>query len=124
MEFEQPKEGEDKCHIGNGDPLDGKDEPCRAKNNVYQGVRDNPLCIFPFLYNGKRYEECLVITLFDWVYLPRCPVRRRVKNGTYNSYDDTDVLFGIGDSGSYTKDYILKLNLNIANFLFRLHSWF
>jgi len=93
MEFQQPAEAGDECLIGNGDPQDGKNEPCRAKTDW--GLSDNPLCIFPYFYNGIKFEECLVTTLFDWVYIPRCPVRSIVKNGTYNSYDDTDVLFGI-----------------------------
>ena len=59
----------------------------------------NDDCIFPFIYNGVLYQECIIITIFDWVYLTRCPTRNLTSttqiNGI-NSFTTEDAIIGVG----------------------------
>merc|ERR1711962_967590 len=42
---------------------------------LYEEVESE--CIFPFYYNGRKYEECVLIEEFDFPFLVfRCPIRR------------------------------------------------
>ena len=52
---------------------------------------------FLFYFNNKLDTECVVITVFVWIYIPRCPIRNitRKFNNT-NSYTEEDALIGIG----------------------------
>jgi hypothetical protein len=103
MQFEAG-DVEEECVQGVGDPQDGDNEPCRA--TTYQDDSDlitgnltieNPVCIFPFVYNGVKYNQCIVITIFDWVYLTRCPVRNlTITTDGINSFTTEDAIFGVG----------------------------
>jgi hypothetical protein len=104
MEFPQ-REPEDECFQGSGDPSDGENKPCTAIHSPNE-------CIFPFYYNNKLYNECIVITIFNWIHLPRCPVRNiTTKINGINSYSDDNAVFGIiylntdNEDGNYGVGY-------------------
>jgi hypothetical protein len=99
---------EEECVQGVGDPLD-VDETCRATN--YQFGSDfvsgeltnvtivSNACIFPFVYNGVEYNQCIVITIFDFVYLTRCPVRNfTITANGINTFTTEDAIFNVGGS--------------------------
>ena len=59
-------------------------------------------CIFPFYYNGRLYNECILLELADFVHRVRCPTRNitRKINGinAFNSADGNRGLCGYYDS--------------------------
>lgn len=98
MDFDQTGDVDQQCVQSVGDPQDGEDKPCRATTTSAKDIFTNlePLCIFPFYYNGRLYKECVVITIFDWVYLPRCPIRNfTTKINGINSFTEEDAIFGV-----------------------------
>ena len=104
MEFVQG-DTEDECVKESGNPNDGDNKTCNAIHSPEE-------CIFPFYYNGVRYDKCIVITIFNWIHLPRCPVRNiTTKINGISSYTDNSAVFGIvflnkdSDNGSYGVGY-------------------
>ena len=104
MEFEAG-DVEEECLHGVGDPQDGDNEPCRATTFIYDDSTlwpdiltiDNPECIFPYFYNGVKFNQCIVITIFDWVYLTRCPTRNlTITTDGISSFTTEDAIFGVG----------------------------
>jgi hypothetical protein len=99
LDYEQG-EPETQCVQAAGDPDDKDKSPCKTDFNT--------TCIFPFFYNDQKYTECVLITIFDWVYLPRCPVRDiTTKKDGINSFTDADILFGISSKLSADGDSVL-----------------
>ena len=55
---------------GSGDPEDFNEEHCRSNSN------QESLCIFPFYWNGKRYDECVFLEEQEFLFpIFRCPIR-------------------------------------------------
>ena len=70
------------CQQGTGDPND-RNNPCWTTTLIRSfpppaGVQGEPerKCIFPFYYQGIKYDKCILFTELDFVYpVFRCPVR-------------------------------------------------
>ena len=78
MEFEHDGDVEEECYQGQGDKKDGEKEPCRNNpSNLKESLQTNEVeCIFPFYYNGRKYNECVLFDESDFVFpVFRCPTR-------------------------------------------------
>ena len=76
------------CYQGQGDPLDKDKKNCTTNG---WDVGSNPErsfkapCIFPFYFDGKRYDECIVSEIYGFTQVVyRCPYRNSTSkfNGT------------------------------------------
>jgi len=77
MEYESTGEVDQACNTGTGDPNDGTNT-CRSSPSNALGLREELEleCIFPFYYNGRLYEECILFNELEFVYpVFRCPIR-------------------------------------------------
>merc|ERR1712142_932179 len=78
MQYESDGPIDEACIKGSGDPQD-TDNTCRnTPSNAFDLREDIEIeCIFPFYYNGKKYNECILFNELDFVY-PRfsCPIRK------------------------------------------------
>ena len=71
MEYiDSPEKNNTECSVGSGDINDFDVEECRAFS------REEELCIFPYYWNGKLYNECTLFEEEEFL-LPvfQCPVR-------------------------------------------------
>lgn len=117
MQFEAG-DVEEECVQGVGDPQDGDNEPCRATTVQYGSdfadgntTFGNPECIFPFVYNGVKYDQCLVITIFDWVYLTRCPVRNlTITTDGISTFTTENAIFGVGGNTLNSDSEFTRVN--------------
>jgi len=84
------------CTTGSGDPLDGEKKTCRnTPADLLQCVFDNEVeCKFPFYYNGKKYDECILLQEGDLTYpIFRCPTRDiTTKIDGINSFEFTTLV--------------------------------
>jgi len=77
------------CVEGQGDPLDEEKNICRITpsglTDIFEGEKE---CIFPFIYNNQKYEECVLFDESGFVYpVFRCPTREStVKIDGISSY--------------------------------------
>ena len=106
MDYEKEKETDPKCFQGTPGSI-SKNETCLQESRLINGkeekiekCQNTPSslqeylageqdCIFPFYYNGRKYNECIVFTEAGYVYPAfRCPVRDIVtKIKGINSFD-------------------------------------
>ena len=58
------------CSEGRGDVKDFNEEQCRSNSN------EESLCIFPFYWNGRFYDECVFLEEEEFLFpVFRCPIR-------------------------------------------------
>jgi len=73
------------CTVGSGDPGDGENTCRNTLSNEFDLREEAEFkCIFPFYYNGKKYDECVLFEELGFVYpVFRCPIRKITtkKNG-------------------------------------------
>ena len=89
MDFTEIVEDDNQeCTTGNGDINDYNAETCRCN------CADERECIFPFYYNGKRFDQCSFLEEQEFLFpVFRCPTRNitRKINGT-NSFVYADLI--------------------------------
>jgi len=75
MEFEYSGDVEEECYSSQGEKEE--DEPCRnIPSNLIETFDGEVECIFPFYYNGKKFNECVLFDESDFVFpVFRCPTR-------------------------------------------------
>ena len=74
LDYDDDETLEKDCLEGQGDPNDGLNT-CRSTVSDRFDVEERE-CIFPFYYQGKRYDECILYRENDFVIpIFRCPVR-------------------------------------------------
>ena len=109
MRYESSGTRDQGCLIGSGDPDDSVNEPCRniPSNQLETFPADFGLdfeqefgqefeCKFPFFFNGKKYNECILFIEDEFLYpVFRCPIRDIVTkiNGT-NSFVSYPIVGG------------------------------
>ena len=92
------------CTTGSGDINDYNAEPCRSSS---PGEVE---CIFPFYWNGKRFDQCSFLEEQEFLFpVFQCPTRNitRKINGT-NSFIYTDIIKQV----SFFQRNIKNLNIS------------
>jgi len=65
------------CYEAQGDPQDKDQRPCTITPSIISDLTTGEAkCIFPFYYEGKKYNECVLFDEAGFVYpVFRCPTR-------------------------------------------------
>ena len=95
MVFDSSNNIDQDCFLTTGDKEDGNNKPCKTSLAVGSDGRD---CIFPFYYADKYYDACVVFTIVETAYLPRCPTYNIVtkKDGINSFAGGADPIIGQG----------------------------
>jgi len=78
MEYESTGVVDQACTTGSGDPNDDENTCRNTLSNAFD-LRETleSECIFPFYYNGRKYNECILFNELDFVYpVFSCPIRQ------------------------------------------------
>ena len=95
LEYDHDEETDPACYQGHGDPLDKDRDDCTTipSRNFDAEVP----CIFPFYYDGIKYDECILFEEPGFEYLVfKCPawnITRKMDG--INSYSSEDPTFGL-----------------------------
>merc|ERR1719153_128948 len=78
MEYSSTGAEDQTCTAGSGDTEDKKNICRNTLSNEFDLREEAEFeCIFPFYYNGKKYDECILFEELGFVYpVFRCPIRR------------------------------------------------
>ena len=119
LEYKSDGETDPACYEGQGDLLDGKKNDCTiTPSNLVDSISPNPEkpCIFPFHYNGKVYDKCVLYDEDGFVYpVFRCPIRNiTTKVNGVNSYPSLKLNEGLcpNDSEDATSDLNPDIDCN------------
>jgi hypothetical protein len=116
MDYDPPSEDDPQCTRGTAGSISQKSEcldhkklskPTEKCQNIPSNLQEFLVgeqdCIFPFYYNGKKYDHCIVFTEGDFVYPAfRCPVH----NVTTKKKDD---------NGKMINDFTIKINASATD---------
>ena len=81
MIFEESEDTDSDCIVGQGNIQESNDEVCRTNPSTYYSnsndrIEPEPACIFPFQFDGKTWNECLMSGIEDFTHpVFRCPIR-------------------------------------------------
>ena len=123
MEYEASSGTDAECEAGVGDRTDiAQAGQCRTSWQ-YEGLGEE-LCQFPFYWNGKLHEQCIMLEEDDAI-LPvfRCPIRNTVNkiNGinawTYEDFDKQMRYGGLCISDRTTSPWTVDPAVSIENCL-------
>jgi len=98
MEYEHYGSLDQACYTGSGDPQDVENLCRNTHSNHFDFLSDIEVeCKFPFYYNGKKYDECILLDEEDFVYpIFRCPIRDiTTKIDGINSFEFSSLVEGI-----------------------------
>jgi len=89
LEYRYDGETEPACYQGQGDPFDKDQENCTITPLTLADILiGEEECIFPFYYDGRKYDKCVLFDESEFVYpVFRCPTRNiTTKIDGINSY--------------------------------------
>ena len=84
----EPEESQPRFFDGGQQETTRKEKCQNTPSSLQESYTEERDCIFPFYYNGRKYNECIVFSQADFVYPAfRCPIYDIITkvNGT-NSY--------------------------------------
>ena len=74
LDYETNDSPDPQCSQGQGDPGDSNNKCRITPSNLVDTLRGEVECIFPFYYQGKKYDECVLYDELGFVYpVFRCP---------------------------------------------------
>jgi len=98
MRYENSDMEEPSCSRGTGDPDDGNNQCRNTISNTFEYLENLEIeCKFPFYYEGKLYDECILLDEEGFLYpIFRCPIRDiTTKIDGINSFEFTGLVQGI-----------------------------
>ena len=96
MKYEMTDTMDKACNTGSGDPDDGENTCRNTQSNIDQYHKIEFECKFPFYYNGRSYNECILLNEDGFVYpVFRCPIRDiKTKINGVNSFNFSSLVDG------------------------------